>query len=71
MKHQLVDEIECGKTTCASEPKKFCKYIASQHFGQISVCTRFLTDYQFTRLYDNGNGWVQRCPECLEKFKGV
>lgn len=71
MKFHKTIEIECGETTCASEPGKFCKYLARMSFGRIPVCTFFSNEIAgFTRLYeDEPNGWLRRCPQCLKEFE--
>ena len=73
MKVKLVIDIECGDTTCASEPSKFCKYLGARKFGISPACMLFPTDsadYRkfetYTDLIDNEDGWVQRCKQCLE-----
>jgi len=80
MKLQVSFDIECGETTCASEPGKFCKFLGTIHFGCTPVCTLFNpTDHQMcrgedililsTRAEGERDGWVQRCPECMEQAK--
>ena len=58
--------IECGKTTCASEPGKFCKFFGTMRFGTIPLCRLFPSEGDScTELKDVG-GWIQRCDDCLQ-----
>jgi len=59
--------IVCGETTCASEPGKFCDYVAARKFGAEAVCTAF--EGEPIRLYEQ-SGWLQRCQTCLKAEKG-
>jgi hypothetical protein len=52
---------ECGETTCATEPGKFCRFLGAIHFGQVPVCMLF-----DNRELQEKEGWTQRCEECLE-----
>lgn len=57
-------QIDCGETTCASEPGKFCKFLGSIKLGQVPVCLLFPSSSDsYTVLEDNG--FVQRCQTCL------
>jgi hypothetical protein len=56
--------IDCGQTTCAKEPGKFCKYSGSRNFGSTPHCLFFRED-----LNIDDNGWTARCEECLNTFK--
>ena len=73
MKFHKTIEIECEKTTCASKPGKFCRYVGGLSFGTIPVCLFFRDEIGgLTRLYENEpNGWLQRCPECIREFTAV
>jgi len=66
IKFTITRTIVCGKTTCASEPGKFCGYVAARKFGIEPVCTAF---DEPIRLYDH-DGWLQRCDACLKAEKG-
>lgn len=55
---------EAGETTCAHAPGKFCRFVETRVFGFEWSCGLFER-----RLYDNGKGWLARCPECLEAEK--
>lgn len=70
MKHTLIEEIDCGEFTCASEPGKFCKFLGSSNFGTQSRCMYF-RDKDWTNLHldDTGDGWVQRAGVCLDLFR--
>jgi len=65
VKFNITRTIVCGETTCASEPGKFCDYVAAQRFGTRPVCTAFEGE---PRLYDH-DGWLQRCQACLDAEK--
>ena len=72
MNRILQISIDCGETTCASEPGKFCAFVGSRRFGSIPVCMLF-PDPNSTYKTPGGttnlmtlNGWLQRCPECLK-----
>jgi hypothetical protein len=62
MKHQLTIEIRSGYTTCAESPGVFCDWMTFQRFHE-SSCRLF------HRRLDDVDGWVARCPECLEAEK--
>lgn len=59
MKLTIPIEIECDEATCASEPGKFCHLFASDMQGD-GVC------YLYGKVFDNGDGWIERHPRCLE-----
>ena len=66
MKRTLELTIDCGDTTCASEPGKFCRFFGTRRMGTEFVCRLFpTTEDSFTPLEDK-DGWVQRCEACLE-----
>lgn len=50
--------IECGKTTCASKPGKFCQYFKNNLKGG-GTC------YFFGQVWDK-DGWIQRHEECIK-----
>lgn len=58
-------KIECGETTCASKPGEFCKFLGASHFGTRPQCRLFPSDGASTPLKEK-DGWVQRCPACLQ-----
>jgi hypothetical protein len=64
MKRKLEIEVECGETTCASEPGKFCRYARWKLDGSNPNCAMFGRN-----LYVGRDGWVQRCDECLSAEK--
>ncbi len=65
MKRTLRVEIECGETTCASEPGKFCEFFGSRNFGSVPVCALFPAgDSTWTDLEEK-DGWTQRCSQCI------
>lgn len=69
MKLAMILEIEAGETTCASEPGKFCHFIGATRLGLSAVCTLFRDEEgHILQLFDK-DGWVQRCPQCLEAFR--
>jgi hypothetical protein len=66
MKRILKIEIECGASTCASKPGRFCPELMFKKFGSVPVCRVFDTE-----LYEL-KGWTMRCPQCMEaEVKGV
>ena len=73
MNRILKFSINCGDTTCASEPGEFCKYLGSTKFGTVSVCM-LIPDPDPTSKNKSGHtylkvakGGIQRCPECLDR----
>jgi hypothetical protein len=73
MKRGIILEIECGETTCASEPGRFCRFLGRQKFGSISVCMLFPDpDGQGsdTTLRDQ-DGWIRRCPACMNEAQDM
>jgi len=60
--------INCGETTCASEPGKFCKYLFTRKFGTLIYCQIF------SEIDDRGkpfslelvDGWTRRHSLCLQ-----
>lgn len=59
MERQIIFDIECGETTCASEPGEFCRFLQYNPFGDDGSC------YFFGKVFDK-DGWIQRHPECLK-----
>jgi hypothetical protein len=55
----LTIEIECGKTTCAIEKGKFCKFLKFS-FTNKNLCVIF-------GGVEDKNGWIQRHAQCLKK----
>lgn len=61
--------IECGTTTCASEPGKFCRFVQTTTFGQHYLCGAFRdASGSFVDLFDK-DGYLQRCKQCLEEAR--
>jgi len=56
--------INCGETTCASEPGKFCPYVRTTHFGTRWHCHL----YEKKLLEDEQSGWLQRHAQCMADF---
>jgi hypothetical protein len=67
MKYRLTKVIECGATTCASEPGKFCQQLRVSHFGTRWSCYEFECAIEPPK--DNFEGWLQRCKACLEQAR--
>ena len=44
MKTTLKIQVECGETTCAKEPGKFCRFFGTMRFGTIPICMLFPSD---------------------------
>ena len=63
--------IECGETTCAHEPGKFCPFVGTVRMGTVPVCRLFPTDTMpHTELQSSSPaGWLLRCSACLEAEK--
>lgn len=60
--------IQCGETTCAYEPGKFCPQLRVSSFGRDYSCKLF-SEQGYKGRWDNleeKNGWLQRHPECLK-----
>jgi hypothetical protein len=58
-----------GETTCSEKPPvpgAMCPFVYARSFGTQPVCHLF----DDAPLTDMG-GWLQRLPECMERFKGV
>ena len=68
---KLTLDINCGDTTCASSPGKFCRFLLTQKFGQVPVCQFFSRDIGRGKLEplpnsrEDGLGWTLRHPDCL------
>lgn len=61
MKTTLTFQIECGETTCASEPGKFCQYVGVQGFGTKPICLLFRDSRaQPVRLWDSDGLYLHR-----------
>ena len=56
-------EFEHGENTCAVEPGKFCRFFATENFGQRAVCVLFDAQLHLK------NGWTERCMKCKQEFK--
>ena len=76
MNRKLEIEIDCGDTTCASAPGKFCRFAGARRWGTVPVCLLF-PDQNPSRQnvsghtgLDDKDGWVQRCQGCLDAEKG-
>jgi len=67
VRFNITRTVVCGETTCASEPGKFCGYIAARKFGIEPVCIAFEGEPIPLYTYD---GWLQRCDACLKAEKG-
>lgn len=71
MKVTLHIDIECGEKTCASSPGKFCQFVRTRRFGQVTYC-RLFSDDRFSAPVPletsepDGRGWLLRHPKCLE-----
>jgi hypothetical protein len=62
MVYQKIDEIDCGKTTCASKPGEFCKYLRETPFGKKPFCLRY--DDKPEEI----DGMAQRLPVCVADY---
>lgn len=68
MTHKLKIEIRCGEKTCASEPRKFCNFFGTRHFGQKSCCLLYTDHGSPLELFENEDGWISRCQPCLDQL---
>ena len=59
-------QFECGETTCASEPGKFCRFLRTELCGTKWMCNAFEEPLR----EDLEDGWLQRCSQCLAECKG-
>ncbi len=65
-------EINCGEATCTSVPGKFCGFMGARRFGTQPLCLLFpepnpgRRDPGAATLLESKEGWLQRCPACLE-----
>lgn len=73
MKHKLTLHIEAGEKTCASEPGTFCRFVGVTRMGTVHICMLFPAESPghkepgtATLLREDENGWLARCPACLE-----
>lgn len=65
-------QIDCGETTCAREPGKFCEFFGTRRFGTTPVCMLF--PQADPNPHNQGastdlkgkDGWIQRCSACME-----
>lgn len=67
MKERLTLHIECGETTCASKPGRFCQYLQTRRFGTVYFC-RIFHDYDaqgHPLPADEKDGYVMRHDECI------
>lgn len=69
MTRHLALAIECGETTCATEPGKFCRFFGAIRFGQEPVCMLFPSDEGAYTPLDDSTGWSLRCKACREAEK--
>lgn len=57
-------KVQCGETTCASKPGKFCDHFGPGPFGVMARCHMFNVN-----LYPNATGLHQRCDACMKAEK--
>jgi hypothetical protein len=71
VKFVVENEIECGETTCASEPNKFCRFVFGRKFGTIPVCGIFRDKNGDDVLLKESvpGGRLLRCDQCLAHSK--
>ena len=71
MIHTATLTIDCGATTCASEPDKFCRYMGSDMRGMPACWFPFVRGERVPKalwVQPGGAGWTMRSPECLATF---
>jgi len=59
-------KINCGETTCASEPGKFCEWFGAKRLGTLPICMLFGESLKDQHGVEGGEGWTQRCDRCLQ-----
>ena len=62
-------QINCGETTCASEPGKFCNFFGTMRFGTSPLCRLFPSENDAYTPLTEKDGWVQRCEQCISSTK--
>lgn len=62
MKRKII--FECGETTCAVEPEKFCRFVGATCFGTHFICSLF-HNIELRKK----DGWLQRHSLCLNETK--
>jgi len=69
MDHRVLEiPIQCGDTTCASEPGKFCPQLRTARFGSTFTCKLF-SEQEYKEKWEElpeKNGWIQRHPDCVK-----
>jgi hypothetical protein len=63
MKKTIKIQISCGKTTCASKPGEFCRFLILD-VRDYGTCSIFKS-----KLLPNKEGWIGRCQECIQSTK--
>ena len=58
-------KLDCGQTTCASEPGKFCRFLTARADGSCPQCNLF-GGWRLTDANGDLTGWILRCQACLE-----
>jgi len=61
MKRTLMLEIDCGETTCASEPEQFCRNAGVKGMKNMPWCLLFGGSISLDE-----NGCYARCKQCLD-----
>ena len=64
MRREIKFDIECGETTCASEPGKFCRFCKWKLNGD-GTC------YFFGKLFEDENGCLARHKDCIAMAEEV
>jgi hypothetical protein len=65
MKRKITLEINCGDTTCFSEPGLPCPWLMPSHMGLCWRCRIFDTDNE----REEKDGWLVRAKECINAEK--
>lgn len=58
----LLIQVDCGETTCASSTGAFCRYFSMRLDGAKPYCRLFRRSLK----EDRPDGWVQRCLDCIQ-----
>lgn len=67
MKQVLI--FHSGETTCSEQPAypgSMCPFVYTRKYGTEFIC-RLFNDWTL----DDADGWLQRLPECMAKFRGA
>ena len=69
---RLVIDINCGERTCYAAPGDPCQFLRTRKYGQVYYCAIWqdVDSRGRPEALEERDGWLLRCPECLEAGKG-